>query len=464
MTRRIRITTLLCVPRIFVGLLATLLSGTTYAISVGGIISADTSWLDTNEAYEIASPVQIAPGVTLTIGQGVTVMTGDIEVYGALDVRGTASDPVVFNDVNVAPGNNTSTRDQPFQIDIDHASFQAGSIYTPSGGPIFGSLSLTNSVISNCPYMYIWYPVSDVLIEGNIFENSGGISVGYRDDIRVIIRGNRFVEQTTDYAVRNWASGVDRSSTIVEYNDFISTDRVALELPPGYDGAALVGVNNWWGTTDESVIQSMIWDRNDDLSSSGYISYQPYLSEPVTLPIFDDVQEDHWAFSFVEALARAGITAGCGGSNYCPTAPVTRAQMSVFLERGMNGSAFSPPAASGNVFLDVGAQDFAASFIEQLANDGITAGCGNNNYCPDAQVTRDQMAVFLLRAKYGSSYSPPTATGVFGDVDFGHWAVHWIEKLAAEGITAGCGNGNYCPDAEVTRDQMAVFLVRTFGL
>jgi len=57
-----------------------------------------------------------------------------------------------------------------------------------------------------------------------------------------------------------------------------------------------------------------------------------------------------------------------------------------------------------------------------------------------------------------------TTITVFADVDQGHWAVHWIEQLAAEGITAGCGGGNYCPDAVVTRDQMAVFLVRTFGL
>ena len=138
--------------------------------------------------------------------------------------------------------------------------------------------------------------------------------------------------------------------------------------------------------------------------------------------------------------------------------------MAVFLERGMNGSSFRPPAATGNVFLDVAASDFAASFIEQLYSDGITGGCGNNNYCPDAVVTRDQMAVFLLRAKYSSAYSPPAATGVFGDVDLSYWAAAWIEQLAVEGITAGCGGGDYCPEAQVTRDQMAVFLVRTFGL
>ena len=195
---------------------------------------------------------------------------------------------------------------------------------------------------------------------------------------------------------------------------------------------------------------------------AGTVDIGAYESPPV--PTFADVPADYWSFSFIETLFNTGITAGCGGNNYCPSAPVTRAQMAVFLERGMNGSGYSPPAATGNVFIDVGAGDFAASFIEQLFSDGITAGCGNDNYCPDADVTRDQMAVFLLRAKYGSAYSPPPATGIFNDVPLGHWAFHWIEQLAAEGITAGCGNNNYCPNAEVTRDQMAVFLARAFGL
>lgn len=179
---------------------------------------------------------------------------------------------------------------------------------------------------------------------------------------------------------------------------------------------------------------------------------------------FDDAGMGHWAFSFVERLANSRITGGCGENIYCPDAPVTRAQMAVFLERGIRGSSFVPPAASGTVFSDVGASDFSANFIEQLYSDGITTGCGNNNYCPTAEVSRAQMAVFLLRAKYGSGYSPPPATGIFNDLDLSYWAVHWIEQLAAEGITGGCGGGNFCPDQSVTRAQMAVFLVRTFGL
>lgn len=75
------------------------------------------------------------------------------------------------------------------------------------------------------------------------------------------------------------------------------------------------------------------------------------------------------------------------------------------------------------------------------------------------------MAIFLLRARHGSGYAPPSASGTqFGDVPASYWAADWIEQLAAVGITSGCGNGNYCPDSKVTRAEMAVFLVRTFNL
>jgi hypothetical protein len=74
------------------------------------------------------------------------------------------------------------------------------------------------------------------------------------------------------------------------------------------------------------------------------------------------------------------------------------------------------------------------------------------------------MAVFLLRTKYGNGYTPPPATGVFADVPTNYWSAAWIEQLAAEGITGGCGNGTYCPNMVVTRAQMAVFLVTTFDL
>jgi hypothetical protein len=181
---------------------------------------------------------------------------------------------------------------------------------------------------------------------------------------------------------------------------------------------------------------------------------------------FADVPTTYWAWSYIERLYNAGISGGCGTAPlvYCPEATVTRAQMAVFLERGMRGRSYSPPAATGPVFGDIPVSYWSASWVEKLYSDGITGGCGGGNYCPEATVTRAQMAVFLLRAKHGSSYSPPPATGDFADVPTSYWAASWIEQLTAEGVTSGCGGGNYCPEQPVSRAQMAVFLVRTFNL
>jgi S-layer homology domain len=117
-------------------------------------------------------------------------------------------------------------------------------------------------------------------------------------------------------------------------------------------------------------------------------------------------------------------------------------------------------------FADVPSDHWAWSWIERLYAAGITGGCGTAPlvYCPEDPVTRAQMAVFLLRSEHGASYSPPPVTGVFADVPGDYWAAAWIEQLATEGITSGCGGGNYCPEDPVTRAQMAIFIVRTFNL
>jgi S-layer homology domain len=107
---------------------------------------------------------------------------------------------------------------------------------------------------------------------------------------------------------------------------------------------------------------------------------------------------------------------------------------------------------------------FGAAWIEQIASDGITAGCGGGNFCPQAAVTREQMAVFLMRAKHAPGYVPPLPTGLFADLSLNDPFTKWIEELAHEGVTAGCGNGDFCPRAVNTRGQMAAFVVRTFGL
>lgn len=182
--------------------------------------------------------------------------------------------------------------------------------------------------------------------------------------------------------------------------------------------------------------------------------------------IFADVPPDYWSGDYIERLYTSGITGGCSNTplSYCPENPVTRAQMAVFLEKSLHFPAIYTPPDSSATFNDT-IGHWAEDWIKALRTDGITGGCGSETYCPDEAVTRAQMAIFLMRAEHGASYTPPPSTGMmFDDVPVNYWAAAWIEQLASEGITGGCGGGNYCPDTPVSRAQMAVFLVRTFNL
>jgi hypothetical protein len=182
---------------------------------------------------------------------------------------------------------------------------------------------------------------------------------------------------------------------------------------------------------------------------------------------FTDVPNGHLFRPFVEKIFRANITAGCGGGNYCPNSQVTRAEMAVFLLVAKYGANYTPPTPGPvAMFSDVPPGAFARAFIEQLAVEGITAGCAPGLFCPNNPVTRAEMAVFLLASKYGTGFAPPPAVGMFSDVPPGSFADRFIERLASEGITAGCATMplRYCPNNSTTRGEMSVFLSATFGL
>ena len=152
---------------------------------------------------------------------------------------------------------------------------------------------------------------------------------------------------------------------------------------------------------------------------------------------------------------------------YCPEQAVSRAATAVFLERGINGGSFTPPSATGifdDVPVSYWAADWIEQLYADGITTGYSPN--PLQYCPDRDVTRAAMAIFFLRVTHGSNYTPPPAEGIFEDVPVTHWAADWIEQLYEEGITEGCKTSplQYCPDNSVTRAAMAVFLARVFGL
>ncbi len=273
-----------------------------------------------------------------------------------------------------------------------------------------------------------------------------------------------------EYSTNSGSSWTDAGS-LMDGNGYDSTLSTSYGNPLG-GRSAFTGLSHGYISTRLNLSslagQNVMFRFRMGLDSSGYV-WGWWLDDIQVYECvrFSDVGTNHWAYTWIESLAANGITGGCGTGLYCPTTGVTRDQMAVFLLRGIHGSAYTPPAVGASTgFNDVPTNYWAAAWIKQLAAEGITGGCGNGNFCPTAPVTRDQMAVFLLRAEHTSSYAPPAvgASTGFNDVPTTFWAAAWIKQLAAEGITGGCGSGNYCPGTTVTRDQMAVFLVRTFNL
>jgi hypothetical protein len=208
-------------------------------------------------------------------------------------------------------------------------------------------------------------------------------------------------------------------------------------------------------------------------TTSGWVAFagNPETAADFTVSVvsFVDVGSSEGFWLWIEALFQAGITGGCRTNPpaYCPDDQLSRAEMAVFLLRGIHGAGYTPPAASGTL-ADVPASHPFAAWIERLFAEGITGGCGTNppRYCPDLSVTRGQMAVFLLRSTHGAGYQPEAATAMFADVPLGHPFAPFIEQLFREAVTAGCAANpaRYCPDRLVTRGEMSVFLVRAFGL
>ena len=105
-----------------------------------------------------------------------------------------------------------------------------------------------------------------------------------------------------------------------------------------------------------------------------------------------------WSCRYIQRLAELKITGGCGGEKYCPQGLVTRDQMAAFIVRAVAGEPAPDYCGSVVPFQDVAPSDFFCGYIKRLFELGITQGCGNGNYCPDNQVNREQMAAFLARA------------------------------------------------------------------
>ena len=177
---------------------------------------------------------------------------------------------------------------------------------------------------------------------------------------------------------------------------------------------------------------------------------------------FRDVAAGSTFAADIEALAAEGVTRGCdppANERFCPDALVTREQMAAFVRRAEGLARRDEP------FTDVSDDSVFAGDIGAIAAAGITRGCdppATVRFCPTDVVTREQMAAFVRRAR-----GLPAAGESFRDVSSSNPFAADIGAIQAAGITRGCNppaDDRFCPRDPVTRAQMAAFVVRAWDL
>jgi len=177
----------------------------------------------------------------------------------------------------------------------------------------------------------------------------------------------------------------------------------------------------------------------------------------VELISFIDVLPEFWAYDYIMAIDDADITSGYPDGTYRPTENVSRAQMAAFIIRAEFGEDFSYSPTPH--FSDISDTHWAFKYIQKMYDEGITTGYPDGTYRPSENVTRAQMATFIIRALFGDDFDYELSPH-FSDIPDTHWAFKYIQKMYDEGITTGYEDGTYRPAQNVSRAQMATFIAR----
>ena len=159
----------------------------------------------------------------------------------------------------------------------------------------------------------------------------------------------------------------------------------------------------------------------------------------------------------IDKIYAAGITVGCNpplNNQYCPGDSITRGQMAAFIARALGLS----ETTGGTDFDDLDGHQFALA-VDKIMTAGIGFGCDADSFCPDRPLQRDEMAEMLVRAfdydnPGGKDFFVDDDGNDFEE-SINKLAAHGI----TEGCNPPA-NDNYCPDENITRGQMATFFVR----
>jgi hypothetical protein len=158
----------------------------------------------------------------------------------------------------------------------------------------------------------------------------------------------------------------------------------------------------------------------------------------------------HWAADSIKQLVASGAIAGYPDGTFKPNKSITRAEFATVVVK-----AFKLNAANGKVFADT-SNHWAKSYIATAEAAGIVNGYGNNKFGPNDLITREQMAVMIVKAANLTGDSGKTFTD---SAKIASWAKSAVSITSATGVISGFPDGSFKPQDKATRAQAVTIIV-----
>ncbi|PFW58367.1 hypothetical protein COL13_05705 [Bacillus cereus] len=169
---------------------------------------------------------------------------------------------------------------------------------------------------------------------------------------------------------------------------------------------------------------------------------------------FKDVPSGQWYSTAINEMAAKGIISGKGEGLFGLGQDVTRAEVATFMVKAKD----IKTGSTNTPFTDVNEKDWFAPYVSAAEANKIMAGLGDNKFGPNEKLTRAQMAQLLVNA-YGFKADENNKV-TFNDIDNLSWATakSSIETLASLGLVKGYGDNTFQPNKVVSREEAAQFI------
>ncbi|MCM3762511.1 amidase family protein [Alkalihalobacillus oceani] len=243
----------------------------------------------------------------------------------------------------------------------------------------------------------------------------------------------------------------DRATGVLTSNVGLPTVVVPVGLNPHGYSISMQLVGRAW---DDGDVLGMGYALEQQTQAQLLTEFAPPLEqspidEPEEQPRFADVG-GHWAADYIDTLVELGLISGYPDGTFRPNASISRAEAARIIARelGLEDGESS--------FADVAAGHWAAADIGAVESAGILTGYPDGTFKPDGRLSRQEMAVILVRAYELSGDSSAS----FSDVSEGSWSYPYIAALTSNQVTSGYLDGTFRPSRDITRAEFSVMVAR----